>query len=57
MVTPGHEAKKKVKPANIGKNKKQLSFIFYIYFILWALATITALSRTCPPALAGIVCE
>ncbi|CAF3502259.1 unnamed protein product [Rotaria sp. Silwood1] len=37
MVTPGQEAKKKVKSIDI------------------ALATITALSRTCPPALAGIV--
>ncbi|CAF3665621.1 unnamed protein product [Adineta steineri] len=37
MITPGHEAKKKVKSSDI------------------ALATITTLSRTCPPALAGIV--
>ncbi|CAF3608084.1 unnamed protein product [Rotaria sordida] len=37
MVTPGQEAKKKVKSTDI------------------ALATITALNRTCPPALAGIV--
>ena len=57
MVTPGHEAKKKVKPTDIGKNKKEVIIFYFLYlFILSALATITALSRTCPPALAGIVC-
>ncbi|CAF3540503.1 unnamed protein product [Rotaria socialis] len=59
MVTSGQEAKKRVKSTDIGERKFEnktnyLRNVFCLFIIL-ALATITTLSRTCPPALAGIV--
>jgi hypothetical protein len=49
--------RRKQNQKTLVKTKIETIVIYFLcLFTLGALATITALSRTCPPALAGIVC-